>query len=76
MTSTPEKLSTKASSKHHRIQIACQELEMALLNFEDNSEVIQHKKAEAEQLKNKAEQIRNIRDQLLVIKNQLEQLSI
>lgn len=55
-------------NKHLRIQAACRELEEALLNFEDDTEI----KARARE---EAERLREIKKQLEEIKLQLDQLS-
>jgi hypothetical protein len=57
-----------SQNKHIRIQAACRELEQALLNFEDDTEI----KARARE---EAERIREIKKRLEEIKTQLDQLS-
>lgn len=55
-------------NKHHRIKIACLELENAIQNFEDDSEAIL--KAEKE-----AQKLQELKKTLSEIKRQLEELS-
>lgn len=58
-----------STDKHHRIKAACAELELAILNFEDDTEPARRAKAEAERLK-------EIKSRLSEIKKQLDELSI
>ncbi len=57
-----------ATGKHHRIQLACAELERAIDNFEDDTETIKRAKKEDERIK-------EIKSRLLEIKKQLDELS-
>ena len=54
--------------KQHRIKAACAELELALKNFENDTEARENARRESQQIK-------EIRRQLLVIKRQLSELS-